>query len=701
MEPPDTLVRRKRWLTNESAEFVENGAAFRALLELAESPEELEELEDLENVSEYSPDLGRFVLKDTVLNVSRYYQESKKRKLDFQQRLEEFAYMLKRRNVDKELRIEIKNPKDFDLPYILEIIDRIEKHSAMKRPYKAFVRKCFRRIEDNKAIIKGIISFVPDDVYGALISGGFTLILAGLEKHTEEREATKNFLTEIQDRLGGIQRLNHIHRGSPGVHSCADTILVSVFTVLERIMGKIIKDWQSIFFDPLKVVGSSVKKLIGKGRKTKLHNRSHSAVRPQVETDNIQSIPEALTEMRRCIDRFQSEVDLATKEMIGSIDKNMKSLSNAVVWMARNMRASMKRNNEDLLIRVQDTLCRVLRSDSCINNKTAQADLKEIEQSSLEQTARSKRRLQKENSRVISKWLSGLRGFDYDSMMDIKDCIEHMEQLDGNDKNVSERIIDSEQLNDWLQDEQSSFLMIDLQTPQSEPNNPLSFTSALLAMSLRSTQKYPVLSFFCMHRNMESLDEAESGPLGIIKKLNGQLLDFMNQKRQDSNVAQLEKEDFFSKSKKKLKHGVSLLDALLSLLPEGDVVFIILDCLSCLSGDEEKGHKLVKALNKIIETRESISIRVLVTDPSADSPLRRIAQWQLHLPEIVGGGDAMDVNDTTQRIRKGLVGGHHTSDLNSEDSEDDSENSEETEDEDDSDNSSIADEDETDSDDSN
>ncbi|KAI1740572.1 hypothetical protein F4680DRAFT_447896 [Xylaria scruposa] len=284
-----------------------------------------------------------------------------------------------------------------------------------------------------------------------------------------------------------------------------------------------------------------------------------------------------------------------------------------------------------------------------------------MEQNSLEQTARFKRRLQKESSRAISKWLSGLRGSDYDSMADIKDCIEHVEQLDSNDKNVSEQILDSEQLNDWLQDEPSSFLMVDLQTPQSELSNPLSFTSALLAMSM-------------------------------IKSLNGQLLDFMNQKRPDSNVAQLKEEESFSKSKKKLKHGVSLLQSLLSLLPDGDVVFIILDCLSCLSGEEKECHKLVKALNRILESLENISIKVLVTDPSADSPLRGIAHWELHLPDIVAGGDTVDLDDTKQRILKGLMDSHQTSNEDGEETED--------EDGDDSDNSSEEDDDETDSDDS-
>lgn len=177
----------------------------------------------------------------------------------------------------------------------------------------------------------------------------------------------------------------------------------------------------------------------------------------------------------------------------------------------------------------------------------------------------------------------------------------------------------------------------------------------------------------------------------MIKSFNGQLLDFMNKNRQDSNISLLKREEFFSKSKKRLKHGILLLQALLCLLPEGDIVFIILDSLSRLSGDEKEGHKLMKALNGIMDSQENISIRVLVTDPSVDSPLRRIAQWQLHLPDNVSGGDAMDVDDTTKRICKGLVDSHRTGDL---DGEVDSEDSEETRDEEeDSDNSSDEDED--------
>ncbi|RYC63069.1 hypothetical protein CHU98_g3164 [Xylaria longipes] len=191
MEPSGTLVRRERWLTNEPAEFVENGAALMALLELDEPPEELEDLEDLENITEYSPDLG---------GTSRFYQESKRRKLEFQQRLERFARMLKDRNVDKELRIEIKDAKDFNLPYVLEIIDQIEKRTDVKRPYKAFVRRCFRIIEDNKAVIEGIISFVPDDMYD-IVSGGDTL-------HVDEttQMVRKGLVLDSEDGSGNSEK---------------------------------------------------------------------------------------------------------------------------------------------------------------------------------------------------------------------------------------------------------------------------------------------------------------------------------------------------------------------------------------------------------------------------------------------------------------------------------------------------------------
>ena len=278
-----------------------------------------------------------------------------------------------------------------------------------------------------------------------------------------------------------------------------------------------------------------------------------------------------------------------------------------------------------------------------------------MKQSRLEQAALSKVSLQESNSRVSSKWLKGLKGFNYKPMVDMVDCLEHIEKLEADEKNVSEWIMSSEELDRWLKDEQSRFLEIDLQTPPRDLNNPLSFTSALLAMTLQSIERFPVLAFFCMHKNNEFPEEEKSGPVALVRSLTGQLLKFMTKNRPAVDISQLEKQTSFYKSGKNLKHGLAMLDALLSLLPEGDMVFVILDSLSSLSGSEKDGHKLITAMSEITKRRGHVSIKIIVTDPLVDSPAMKVADESLHVLDLVSGvgiaGIDAKANDITQRLR--------------------------------------------------
>jgi hypothetical protein len=65
-------------------------------------------------------------------------------------------------------------------------------------------------------------------------------------------------------------------------------------------------------------------------------------------------------------------------------------------------------------------------------------------------------------------------------MIDMKDCFDHFEKLDRNEKNMNHKIMHSEEVNDWIQQDESSILVIDLQTPPASLNNSLLFTSVLL-----------------------------------------------------------------------------------------------------------------------------------------------------------------------------------------------------------------------------
>jgi hypothetical protein len=59
-----------------------------------------------------------------------------------------------------------------------------------------------------------------------------------------KRFRTGNWLAEIPEQLETIQRLSEIYHASIRLHSCADAIIVAIFTVLERIVDNITRTWR-------------------------------------------------------------------------------------------------------------------------------------------------------------------------------------------------------------------------------------------------------------------------------------------------------------------------------------------------------------------------------------------------------------------------------------------------------------------------
>jgi hypothetical protein len=85
--------------------------------------------------------------------------------------------------------------------------------------------------------------------------------------------------------------------------------------------------------------------------------------------------------------------------------------------------------------------------------------------------------------------------------------------------------------------------------------------------------------------------------------------------------------------------------------------------LSCPSGEEKEGSKIMKVVNRIMKSRRIISIKALATDQLVDSPLKKTTHWQLHVQDNVNGADTVDVEDTTRRVCHGAAesgSGYHT-----------------------------------------
>ncbi|KAK0714401.1 hypothetical protein B0T21DRAFT_454629 [Apiosordaria backusii] len=548
----------------------------------------------------------------------------------FKERLVNFVSLLKDRNVDTELGIIIKSPNDpdFTIGYILQVVGKIEEGPEDKplwkaRTCKSFIRKCYRKVEDNKGIVEGLLKMVPNDSYGALISGGFAVILAAVEKHVKEREAIQQFLADIPDKLGMLQRLSDIHSETERLHCCIDAVLVSIFTVLERIVDDLTDTWSY----KAKKRSAGFKAMFRSSPKSKPGSNSAEVVKP-VSCEKM-TVADALRIFEDQVDRFQKEVDMCTRESLASIRRTVDDLHRQ---QQKVVSTDMKKDFTDGFAKMIG-----IPKGQSLDERLVEL-LKPIYDLFYHGFTRN--------------WLDGLEDFQHDSIVDIKDCLHHIDQLDIDDKNLSQAILVSSQLKLWLTKDKSCMLLLDQETPHSSLTNPISFTSALLASTLQSTKKSPVLSFFCMHRTNQSTDEEISGALALVKSLNGQLLDFVCKDRPGVDLTKVDELNSFDVLHPNVKKGMAMFSQLLSLFPERETVYIILDTFSYLSRSDRKINKLLQRLEGITKQHKHLVIKILITDPLVGSPAYEMAGISLHLQDLVSGPGTIDVKAEKRQIKK-------------------------------------------------
>lgn len=99
----------------------------------------------------------------------------------FQETLKNFSKMLQSRDVFKKLNIEERNPENYDLEYVQRIAALIHEHKEGEentRSVKRFILRCFRSAHEHRTTLTCLLDMVPNDLYGSVMSGGFSLILA-------------------------------------------------------------------------------------------------------------------------------------------------------------------------------------------------------------------------------------------------------------------------------------------------------------------------------------------------------------------------------------------------------------------------------------------------------------------------------------------------------------------------------------------
>lgn len=240
----------------------------------------------------------------------------------------------------------------------------------------------------------------------------------------------------------------------------------------------------------------------------------------------------------------------------------------------------------------------------------------------------------------IDRWFSGLGAFDPMPEKQISECLTGLAGLDLDERDKVQWIIASEPLTAWLTSSESQILHIQAETAPFALVNALSFSAATLAFTLTKTTNFAVLSFFCGLRRNDSRENADSGPKAIYKSLNGQLLRYIQNKRQMADLSFLEQKKVMRLSRDRSKYAKQLFRELLGALDENDVVVVILDSFSRLGevdADKGNGDEVIEELAKLIKELPQLVIKVLVTDAMPSCSIRELANLKLHVPDKVDG----------------------------------------------------------------
>lgn len=243
-----------------------------------------------------------------------------------------------------------------------------------------------------------------------------------------------------------------------------------------------------------------------------------------------------------------------------------------------------------------------------------------------------------QNTKLVEEWFKRLGEFEPSSKDHIQKFIDHTATLALKEQDKVQYIMDSQPFQDWLGKPRSSFLCVRAETAPDDIINFISVSTAMLALTLGSVTKFIVLSCFCNLRKKDSLQERDSGALAIVNSLNGQLLKVMLERHPPMERPFDQDAKMWNGSTERFKSSCTLFKKLMTLLPPGSVVFVLLDSVSRTSGDKTLVDEVAKIILEIGRRNPSIVVKLLVTDPVPSSNMYRMADLQLYVPDDVDGG---------------------------------------------------------------
>ncbi|KAF5661964.1 hypothetical protein FCIRC_11662 [Fusarium circinatum] len=574
----EPLRSRSRILTNSAAEFVELRAGPTILDELGHNKESNNTAKTNEhNVSEFDPMSDRFVFKEEAQIQERILKESNEQLESFKATLQRFNNTLEKQNIFKKLNLSSRDPTTYDINYVIEVAKKIKDHRdhvENTHTCRSFMQKCAESIASRRRGIGGILSMIPSDAYGSMISGGFSLILLAAEVHQAGRVEIQSALADIPRKLEDVKTFTEIHMPSPNLYKSARGVFIAIFAVLERIIAKLSKT---------SMLKSIAFKLQGKDA----------------------GVTEALEALDGEVSRFKVEVDFCRDRRMGQAYEKIQMITQAVTGVTATLHEA---ENPTTTTRSAE-----------ITSPTAQ------------------------NKELVSDWLKGLGDFDPTPYKHIAQLLPMLGDLEPDEKDKFEWILKSDELQQWQRSTYSTILDVRPEDSPEEDNNALSLASAIIQSSLEAVENILVMGFFCGLRTTDSRHPDDSGPMALLNSLNGQFVKFLAEKRESADMKFMGQGKMRRKSRAEPKYALQFLGECLRCLPEREIVVIIIDGFSRLTGNKETGHRIIKKLCQMVTEYSDIVIKILITDALSTCPSKDLATHSLYVPNEIDG-DRNDVD---------------------------------------------------------
>ncbi|KAK1831940.1 hypothetical protein QBC39DRAFT_349778 [Podospora conica] len=637
--------RPVRVLSNSAAEFVETRAAAGICRHNSGGLDASEDDETLDTALasvKFVPQLDVFMTKEEAPEISSYYQESTEMLVQFRQTLEAFTQTLQSRGIFKKLGIQPCDPAKCDIQYVLAVANAIREHkegSKDTRSIKRFMQRCSQRASANKATISALLSMVPNDLYGSIISGGFSLILAAVEKHENNRAEIQAVLADIPRKLDGIHRLAEVSIKWPTMHRCADQIFLAIFAVLERIIDKLTMTTFQKGVSKIKGRGGDVSEAIEmlgtKVNEFKDEANTCSQITLGRTYDGVQKAQDVLGQTYRSVQEIHSHLGQGQEAIASIVGKVLTNQAQAQAG---------QEETENKLTNIYNTLYALFTADATFNPADGTYISSNRNIRLMPSTSDPRNLLpapdQNRNSELAEKWFAGLGTFKPLSEAHIKDYLDGFPQLSPKEMDRMQWVINSANLSSWIPPKRSCILEAHSESAPSEVMNCLSFVTATMASMLAEKTDSVVLSCFCDKRARASFDSANSGPMAVWNSLNGQLLKAMASQKQTPYLDFLERKRLMNRSQTDPKYARALLKEMLAALPEGSVVYIMIDLFSRTNRratDIPKGEELIQDLVKLTRRMTRLVIKLLVTGALPTCSIRKDADLNLFVPDEVDG----------------------------------------------------------------